>query len=321
MRRILAGGTVMAVVLVCAQAPAWAEGNKAALIASGEVTGYYYPAAGALCRVINKEAGGVNCAVVPSSGSAANLASLRAGAVDLGIVQAQAAQMAVAGSGPFKDAGPFGDLRAVLSLPGESVMLLARQGAGIESMADLKGKRVNLGRPGSFQRAMAEATLEAAGLSEGDLAIAVELELSEQTPELCEGNIDAAFYSGYQPMAEASMAMDECDAQPVPIKAKTLESYLKHHSWLTRATIRKDVYPGMRDDVVSLQVRALLVTTTRSTNAQVQDWLKAIHGNFSALTHLHPMLRGLGKADSAKDGMTIKQHDGADAFYGENGLK
>ncbi|MGE4281345.1 MAG: TAXI family TRAP transporter solute-binding subunit [Magnetospirillum sp.] len=321
MRRIRAGGMMVAAFLACGMTSAMAEGGKTALISSGEVTGYYYPAAGALCRVINKESGGIHCAAVPSSGSAANLAALRSGAVDLGVVQAQAAQMAAEGTGSFKDAGPFTDLRAVLSLPGESVMLLARQGADIESMADLKGKRVNLGRPGSFQRAMAEATLEAAGLSEGDLAIAVELELSEQTPELCEGNIDAAFYSGYQPMAEATMAMDECDALPVQIKAKTLESYLKHHSWLTRATIHKDLYPGMRDDVVSLQVRALLVTTTRSSNTQVQDWLKAIHANFSALTHLHPVLRGLGKADSAKDGITIKLHDGADAFYGETGLK
>lgn len=312
---------MVAAILACGATPAAAETGKPALISSGEVTGYYYPAAGALCRVINKENGGIHCAAVPSSGSAANLAALRSGAVDLGVVQAQAAQMAAEGTGPFKEAGAFADLRAILSLPGETVMLLARQGAGIESMADLKGKRVNLGRPGSFQRAMAEATLEAAGLSEGDLAIAVELELSEQTPELCEGNIDAAFYSGYQPMAEATMAMDECDAQPVQIKAKTLESYLKHHSWLTRGTIRKDVYPGMRDDVISLQVRALLVTTTRSSNAQVQGWLKAIHGNFSALTHLHPVLRGMGKADSAKDGMTVKLHDGAEAFYTEAGLK
>lgn len=312
---------MVAAVLACMATPAEAEGGKVALIASGEVTGYYYPAAGALCRVVNKESGGVNCAAVPSSGSAANLASLRSGAVELGVVQAQAAQMAAAGTGPFKDAGPFTELRTVLSLPGESVLLLARQGSGVQSMADLKGKRVNLGRPGSFQRAMAEATLEAAGLSEGDLAIAVELELSEQTPELCEGNIDAAFYSGYQPMAEAAMAMDECDALPVQIKAKTVEAYLKQHAWLTRANIRKDAYPGMRDDVVSVQVRALLVTTTRSSNAQVQDWLKAIHSNFSALTHLHPVLRGLGRAESAKDGITVKLHDGADIFYGETGLK
>lgn len=312
----------VAVAIGAMALPVRAEGGKPALVGSGEVTGYYYPAAGALCRVINKEAGGVPaCAVVPSSGSAANLAALRAGQVDLAVVQAQAAHMALSGVGPFKEAGPFAELRGVMSLPGEAVLVLARQGAGIESMADLRGKRVNLGRPGSFQRAMAEATLEAAGLSEGDLAPAVELELSEETPELCEGNIDAAFYSGFQPMAEAEMAIDQCDAVPIQVKAKTLDSYLRHHVWLTRTTIRKGTYDSQRDDIASLQVRALLVTTTRVGNETVQGWLKAVHGNFSAFTHLHPSLRGLNKGESAKDGLAIPLHDGADRFYGDTGLK
>ena len=322
------GGTVRRLLAACIAVgigadglPAWAEAGKPVLIGSGEVTGYYYPAAGALCRVLNKEAGAAACAVVPSSGSAANLTALRIGAVDLALVQAQAAQLAQSGTGPFKDAGPFAELRAVMSLPGESVLVLARQGAGIESMADLKGKRVNLGRPGSFQRAMAEATLEAAGLSEGDLAPAVELELSEQSPELCEGNVDAAFYAGFQPMAEAEMAVEQCDAVPIQIRAKTLESYLKHHGWLTRANIRKGTYDGQRDDIASVQVHALLVATTRTSAEAVHAWLKAVHGNFSALTHLHPVLRGLSKGESAKDGVSIPLHDGADKFYGETGLK
>lgn len=292
------------------------------LIGSGEVTGFYYPVAGALCRVLNKEAGNAPaCAVLPSSGSAANLAALRAGRIDMALVQAQAAQAAVAGTGPFKDVGAFPELRAIMSLHGESVLVLARQGAGIESMADLKGKRVNLGRPGSFQRAMAEAVLEAAGLSEGDLAPAVELELSEQSPELCEGNVDAAFYAGVHPMPEAEMAVNECDAQPVAIKAKTLDAYLKHHSWITRSSIRKGAYDGLKDDVASLQVRALLVATTRTEAEVVYRWLKAFHGNFTALTHLHPVLRGLGKSETAKDGISIPVHGGADKFYGETGLK
>lgn len=305
-----------------ASIPAWAEAVRPVLIGSGEVTGYYYPAAGALCRVLNKEApGGQACAVLPSSGSAANLAALRAGTAELAVVQAQAAEFAHAGGGPFKEAGPFAQLRAIMSLPGESVLVLARQGAGIETLADLKGKRVNLGRPGSFQRTMAEATLEAAGLSEGDLAPAVELELSEQTPELCEGNIDAAIYTGFHPMPEAEMAVGECDAQPIAIKSKTLEAFLKRHAWVTHASVRKGSYDGLKDDVASLQVRALLVSTTSTSADAVHEWLKAIHGNFSALTHLHPVLRGLTKADSARDGISIPLHDGADKFYGEAGLK
>lgn len=320
MRRLTAVATCLWVGFFSVAATA--EPSRPVLIGSGEVTGFYYPAAGALCRVVNKEApGGQTCAIVPSSGSAANLTALRAGTVDFAVVQAQAAQSAAAGTGPFKDAGPFTDLRAVMSLHGESVLVLARPGSGVESMADLKGKRVNLGRPGSFQRAMAEAALEAAGLSEGDLAPAVELELSEQTPELCEGNIDVAFYTGVHPMAEAEMAVEDCDAQPVQIKAKTLEAFLKHHGWISRASIRKGSYDSLKDDVASLQVRALLVTTTRMGADMVHEWLKVIHDNFTAVTHLHPVLGGLTRSDSAHDGIALKMHDGAERFYSETGLK
>ena len=225
---------MVAMVAVSARAQ---QGPRPLLIGAGEITGYYFPVAGALCRIINKEQPhGQSCAVVPSSGSAANLAALRSGAINLAVVQAEAAQAAAAGAAPFAETGPFADLRGLMSLHGESVLVLARPGAGIETMADLKGKRVNLGRQGSFQRAMATAALEAAGLTEGDLAPAVELELSEQTPELCEGHIDVAFYAGVHPMTEAAMAVDDCDAQPIQLKAKTVEAFLRRTPWLTHAS-------------------------------------------------------------------------------------
>jgi TRAP transporter TAXI family solute receptor len=200
------------------------------------------------------------------------------------------------------------------------VAVLARQGAGIESPADLKGKRVNLGRPGSFQRAMAEMVLEAAGLSEGDLAPAVEMDLAEEAAALCEGNIDAAFFSGIHPMPEAAAAVDECNATLVPIKGKNLDHWLKRNPWMSKGVVHKGVYDGANDDVPTLQLKAVLVTTAQTPAEDVYDLLKAVHGNFTAFTRLHPVLKGLGKAETAKDGIAIKLHDGAEKFYGEAGL-
>jgi TRAP transporter TAXI family solute receptor len=317
--------TAVAVALGCALAvlpqAAGAAERRTLVIGAGEVTGFYYPAAGALCRVFNKEhPRGASCAVAPSSGSAANVAALRSGEVDFAILQSRAAVQAANGADAFKDAGPMADLRAVMSLHGEAVAVLARQGAGIESLADLKGKRVNLGRPGSFQRAMAEMVLDAAGLSEGDLAPAVELDLTEEATALCEGNIDAAFFAGVHPMPEASSAVDECNATLVPVKAKTMDAYLKRNPWMSRATIRRGTYDGVNDDVPSLQIKAVLATTTRVPAEDVYDLLKAVHANFPALTRLHPVLKALGKAETAKDGIAVKLHDGAEKFYGEAGL-
>lgn len=311
-----------AVMVAGLSLPGWAAEPRPLVIASGEVTGYYFPVAGALCRVLNKERPwGVGCAVMPSSGSAANVASLRSGEADLAILQSRAAQLAAQGRDGFKEAGPFADMRAILSLHGETVLILARQGAGIKSVADFKGKRVNLGRPGSFQRSMAEAVLEASGLTEGDLSPAVELDLSDQGVELCEGNIDAAFFTGVHPMSEALAAIDECDAVPVPIPVKSVEASLKRASWLSPAFIRKGSYEGLKEDLPSLQVRAVLVGSTRLAPEDVHAILKAVHTNFGAFTRLHPVLKGLSKQGTAKEGLTVKLHDGAEKFYAETNLK
>jgi TRAP transporter TAXI family solute receptor len=302
--------------------PVSAADQRPLVIASGEVTGYYFPAAGALCRVLNKERPrGVGCAVLPSSGSAANVAALRSGEADLAILQSRAASFAVQGREGFKESGPYGDLRAILSLHGEAVLVLARQGAGIKSLSDLRGKRVNLGRSGSFQRSMAEAVIEAGGLTEGDLSPAVELDISDQAVELCEGNIDAAFFTGIHPMSEAQAAVDECDAVPIAIPVKSVEAHQKRSPWFSPATIRKGTYESLKEDLPSLQVRAILVGTTRLASEDVHAILKAVHTNFGAFTRLHPVLKGLSKSTTAKDGLTIKLHDGAEKFYAETNLK
>lgn len=314
----------MAALVLAAAAPEGAQGaeRRTLVIAAGEVTGYYFPAAGALCRVINKERPrGLGCAVAPSSGSAANVAALKAGDADLALLQSRAAQLAATGDEGFKDGGAFPELRALMSLHGEAVAVLARQGAGIETLADIKGKRVNLGRPGSFQRMMAEIVLETAGISEGELAPAVELDLGEQATELCEGNIDVAFFTGVHPMEQVETAIDECNAVLVPVKAKTLDAALKRSPWLSRAAIRRGTYGGMKEDVPTLQLKAVLAATTRLPAEEVHDLLKAVHMNFGAFTRLHPVLKGLNKGETARDGLSIRLHDGAERFYAEAGLK
>lgn len=320
MVKVKIAAAALGCALIVAAVPARAE-RHTLVIGSGEVTGFYFPSAGALCRVVNKEhPRGASCAVSPSSGSAANVAALKAGETDYAILQSRAAVQAANGSDGFKDGAGLPELRAVMSLHGEAVAVLARQGAGIESPADLKGKRVNLGRPGSFQRAMAEMVLEAAGLSEGDLAPAVEMDLAEEAAALCEGNIDAAFFTGIHPMAEAAAAVDECNATLVPIKGKNLDHWLKRNPWMSKGVVRKGAYDGINDDIATLQLKAVLVTTAQTPAEEVYDLLKAVHGNFTAFTRLHPVLKGLGKAETAKDGIAIKLHDGAEKFYGEAGL-
>jgi TRAP transporter TAXI family solute receptor len=307
--------TLFAVAVIgMAGFPASAAERRPLVIAGGEVTGYYFPVAGALCRVINKEHSGERtCTVLPSSGSAANLAALRSGEADLALVQSRAAQLAAQGAEGFKDAGPMPDLRALMALHGEVTVVVARAGSGIEQLADLKGKRVNLGRPGSFQRMMAETVIDAAGLSQGDLSLLVELDLAEQATELCQGNIDAAVFTGIHPMPEVQTVIEECGATLVPIRAKALDSYLRKTPAVARFVVHSGTYDGQTQDIAAIGMRTLLVTT-RLPADEVTELMQAIWTNFAALTRLHPALSGLGRAEAAgRDGVPIPPHPGTEA--------
>ncbi|MBX9633429.1 MAG: C4-dicarboxylate ABC transporter, partial [Magnetospirillum sp.] len=113
---------------------------------------------------------------------------------------------------------------------------------------------------------------------------------------------------------------DECNSMPIAIKAKTMDAYLKRNGWLSRTVIRRGTYEGPTDDIPSLQLRAVLTTTTRLPADEVYDVVKAVYANFPAFTRLHPVLKGLAKAETGKDGIAIKLHDGAEKFYGETGV-
>lgn len=295
---------------------AGAADRQGLVIAGGEVSGYYFPVAGAICRVINKDRPrGLTCTVMPSSGSAANLALLRSGEADLALVQSRAAQQALAGEDSFKEAGPMPDLRALMALHGEVAVVLARPGSGIEQLGDLKGKRVNLGRPGSFQRAMAETVIDASGLSQGDLSVLVELDLTEQASELCQGNIDAAVFTGVHPMTEVQAAMEECGATLVPIRSKSMDSFLRKMPAVSRFVIRGGTYDGQKDDVAAIGLKTLLVSKNLGADV-VADIVKTVWANFSAMTRLHPVLRGLTKAEASRDGIPIRLHEGAERVVG-----
>ena len=299
----------MAVVAAMGVAqPTWANERKTLVIASGEVTGYYFPVAGALCRVINKDKpNGLTCAVMPTSGSAANAGALRSGDADMAILQSRAADLALHAGEGFKDLA-LPDLRALMSLHPETTLILARPGSNVEKASDLRGKRVNLGRQGSFQRVMAAAVLDAAGISEGELAAVVELDLADEARELCDGNIDVAFFSGVHPMTEVANAFEQCAAIPVTFKPRA--SLTKMVPWLSQVQIKADTYEGIRDDIPTLGVRGLLVASAKLPAEDVQAVMKAINANFSALGRLHPVLKGLTKAEAAHDGISIPLHDG-----------
>ena len=130
-------------------------------IGTGGVTGVYYPTGGAICRLVNKsrEEHGIRCSVESTGGSIYNINTIRAGELDLGIAQSDWQYHAYKGTSKFKESGPFKELRAVFSVHPEPFTVVARKDANIKTFDDLKGKRVNIGNPGSGQRGTMEVLI------------------------------------------------------------------------------------------------------------------------------------------------------------------
>ncbi|HIJ61592.1 MAG TPA: TAXI family TRAP transporter solute-binding subunit [Rhodospirillaceae bacterium] len=248
---LLTGGLAVA----AASAPA-----RNLILGSGEVAGMFFPEAGAICRVVNRDQlrHGLRCLVEPSGGSAANLAALQSGAQQLAIVQSRVLAQAVAGTGPFART-PMTNLRTLMSLHGEAVVVVVGPSSKIRSLADLKGKRVNLGHAGGFQRTMADLLLGAVGMGAADLGAALEIEPARVIQGLCRNELDAAVFAGLHPIAEVQEAIDECGAGLLSLKDPGLDGFLKGNQAFVRLAVNADSYPGLAGKVAGLGLRAVLV--------------------------------------------------------------
>lgn len=150
-------------------------------IGTGGVTGVYYPVGGAICRLMNqtRREHGIRCSVESTGGSVFNVNAIRGGELEFGVAQSDVQFNAHSGKGNFADAGPNENLRAVFSLHPEPLTVVARADAGISNFEDLKGKRVNVGNPGSGQRALMDILLAHVGWTIGDFSLAAELAPAE----------------------------------------------------------------------------------------------------------------------------------------------
>src|SRR5690606_36619319 len=132
-------------------------------IGTGGQTGVYYVAGQSICRFVNRNAENMKCNAPASGGGVANVNGIRSGEFNFGIMQSDHQYKAMKGLEPFKSAGAMEDIRAVFSLQSEVFTVLARRDANIKSLDDLKGKRVNIGNPGSGQRDTLDEIMQVKG--------------------------------------------------------------------------------------------------------------------------------------------------------------
>ena len=194
-------------------------------IGTGGVTGVYYPTGGAICRLVNKDrkTHGIRCSAESTGGSVYNINTVRAGELEFGVAQSDWQYHAYRGTSKFSDAGKFTKLRAVFSVHPEPFTLIVRKGSGITSFEGLKGKKVNVGNPGSGQRATMEVVMDAFGMKMSDFALASELKGSEQAQAICDGKIEAMIYTIGHPAAAVTQAASSCDVELVSVKGAPID--------------------------------------------------------------------------------------------------
>lgn len=321
-KTVTSGLLAMGVGLAAMGGATTATAQEFITIGTGGVTGVYYPTGGAICRLVNKNRKnhGIRCSVESTGGSVYNLNTIRAGELDMGVAQSDWQFHAYNGTSKFEDKGANKDLRAVFSVHPEPFTVVARADSGIKSFNDLKGKRVNVGNPGSGQRGTIEVLMAAKGWSMDDFSLASELKASEQASALCDNKIDAMVYVVGHPSGAIKEATTSCDSVLVNVNDADVTKLIADNSYYRTATIPAGMYRGNDADTETFGVGATFVSSVNVPEKVVYEVVKAVFENFDTFRKLHPAFANLKKEQMVKDGLSAPLHPGAMKYYKEAGL-
>ncbi len=280
-----------------------------------------YPLGGSICRLfnLNRQRHGIRCAEEPSASAAANIQSLRKGRIDIGIVPSDLLADAVAGRGEFALRGPNTKLRVLFAGHADVFTLVAHQDSGIRMLADLRGKRIGIGSPGSREKANMERVLTAAGLKRKDFAELRELSPAEQNRAFCANELDAIVYTVAHPNGLIRDATLICHGKLVAVSGPGIDRMLAEYHEYERSVIPGGTYLSNPGDVSTFGVRAVVVTTKRMSDTVAYEVVKAVFDNFDDFRRLHPAFRALTVAEMVRTTGRAPIHPGAARYYRERG--
>ena len=304
-----------------------AQGKKFIAIGTGGPTGVYFVVGNSICRMLHKEAAegrkkgrkhGIRCSAPSTGGSTYNIGQISEGELDFGVAQSDWQYHAVNCSS--KKVTCNKNLRAVFSVHPEPFHIIVGKDSGINSWDDLKGKRVNIGNPGSGQRGTMEVLMAAHGTKASDFAQATELTSTEQSKALCDGKIDAYGYTVGVPNAGVAVATDGCDARIINLNSSVEKKLVDDNPYYAFATIPKGTYKTSDSDVTTFGVMATFVTSTETPDDVVYELVRAVFENIDDFRKLHPAFKNLDPKQMITDGLSAPLHPAAVKYYKEKGL-
>jgi len=289
-------------------------------IGTGGQTGVYYVVGQSICALVNRGASehNIKCTAPSTGGSIANINAIKAGDQTMGVAQSDWQFHAYNGSSKF-EGDKFDKERAVFSVHAEPFTVVARADSGIKTFDDLKGKRVNIGNPGSGQRGTMEVLMEAKGWKMSDFALASELKSAEQASALCDNKVDAIVFTVGHPNGSIQEATTSCDAVIVDVSGPEVDKLVGDNPYYAKATIPGGMYKGTDEDANTFGVRATFVSSADVDEDTVYQVVKAVFENFDRFKVLHPAFANLKAEEMVKDGLSAPLHPGAEKYYKEKG--
>ncbi|MEO1681555.1 MAG: TAXI family TRAP transporter solute-binding subunit [Pseudomonadota bacterium] len=311
--------SAVSVAFVLAGAVASAQ-DRMISIATGSHTGVYIVVGQSICRLVNRGSAehGLRCSAPASPGSITNIETIATGETEMAIVQSDWQFHAVNGTSVF-EGRRADDLRAVFSVHSEPFTVLARAGTGISSFEDLFGRRVNVGNPGSGQRATMDVVLAQMGRTSDDFASASELSPADQADALAEDQVDAIVYTAGHPNRSIQEATTSIDAQLVAVTGPAIDALVERNPYFEKATIPGGLYNGNDVDVETFGVQATFVTSAQVPQDVVYAVVKAVFDDFERFRGMHPAFVDLKEAEMVVDGLSAPLHPGAERYYRERG--
>jgi len=329
--KIIKAAAISAVMVGGFASSSIAQDLKFFTIGTGGTAYTYYPVGGVIANAISKPPGsrpceeGGSCGVdgliasaVSSRGSVDNVNAILSGLRNSGFAQSDVAYWAYTGTGTMEGKEPATDLRTIAALFQEHIHLVALKDSGINSVADLAGKRVSLDEPGSGTYVDANLILEANGLSSDDLT-AEALKGGAAAEALRNGKIDAFFVVAGYPTGSLVELASAADIKLVPIDGAGAKTLTDKYGFFSQSDIPADTYQGV-DLVSTVAVGAQWFTSAKEDDDLIYEITKALWNDKTR--KLLDVGHAKGKTitlDSALAGVGVPLHAGAERFYKEIG--
>jgi len=298
------------------------KGRVEVNIGAGGQGGVYLPTGNNICRMLHKDRKrhGIDCFALETRGSVANLKAMRAGDIQMAIAQSDWHYHAYEGSAKFRSAGPNKDLRSVFSLYSEPVTLAVHPDSGIKTIHDLKGKVVNIERPGTGTEAYWNLLWSTLGYTNADLERVTQMRTKDAAGALCNMDIDAFLWIVGNPNSITGRAVETCGATVVEVTDPAFDKLVETSSYLRHGVVPGGVYRTTPNDVKTIGLGPTLVTTRDVPEDVVYEFVRAVFENFRAFKNSHIAFSTLRKEEMVKASLTAPLHPGALKYYREAGL-